>query len=101
MLLRSISRLIGDIPLMCHIIPPCSSNYRIANDERTGYIPLLRSLTEAVCDSCAVVPLYPLARGMYIMLRPDCIYYPSFSMRSKIIDLFFLRTPFRQIIHGS
>jgi len=65
MLLRFISRLIGDIPLMCHIIPPCSFSHRIAN-ERTGYIPFLRSLTDTVCDSCAVVPLYPLARGMYI-----------------------------------
>jgi len=86
---------------MCHIILPCSFNRRIANDERTGYIPLLRSLTDTVFDSCAVVPLYPFSRGMFIMLRADCIYYPSSSMGSKIIDMFLVRALFRPMIHGS
>lgn len=91
---------------MCHIIPPCSSSHRIANDERTGYIPLLRSLTDTVCTRVLLYhyirsPVVCISSGMYIMLRPDCIYYPSSSMGSKIIDMFLLRALFRQMIHGS
>ena len=48
-----------------------------------------------------IVPLYHSihACGMYIKLRPDCI-YPSSSMRSKIIDMFIPRDCGR-MIYGS
>jgi len=103
MLLRSISRrlqLIGDIPSYVPHYPTMFIQSSLMTSARATYLSCVHSPT-TVCDLCAVVPLYPLARGMYIMLRPDCIYYPSSSMRSKIIDMFLLRALLRQIIHGS